>query len=199
MFRRMVLFLLTASVLLALASPAGAFDGKRKGFMLGFGLGPALSSYTQTLGFEGLPGATSDRQNDLALRTDFRIGFGASELVQVYWMSKVNWFGMKNVLDENVTIANGVGGVGLTYFLKPTDPSPYLLAGLGFSTWSTPFETGSEAWYGFGLALGAGYQFRNHLAIEGGFTWGKPSKTSGGLEVSSNALSFGVTLNYIAF
>jgi hypothetical protein len=199
MFRRMVLILLAASLLLALASPVGAFDNKRKGFMLGIGLGPAYSSYTQTLEIVGEPSTTSDRQNDAALRTDFRVGFGPTETIQLYWMSKVNWFSMDNALGNSVTIASGVGGLGMTYFLNPTDPSPYLLGGLGFSTWSTPFESGSEAWYGVGLALGAGYQFRNHLALEAGLTWGKPSKTVAGLKASSNAMAIGFTVNYIAF
>lgn len=199
MFRKVVIGIVGASFILVLVSTADAFDNRRKGFMIGFGLGPAYSTYTQSVGYSGYPDETSDRQNDLALRTDFRIGFGASEQVQIYWMSKVNWFGLTNVFDDKVTISSGVGGVGMTYFLQPTNPSPYLLGGIGYSAWSTPFESNSEAWYGLGLALGVGYQLRNHLAFEAGITWGNPSKSEGGLEVSADALSFGLTMNLIAF
>lgn len=207
MFRKLVLCLLLASFTLALVSPASAFDGKRKGFMLGFGIGGGLSSYTQkiTQKFEIGSYETYEisesfpRQNDFAFRTDFRIGFGLSENVQLYWMSKVNWFGRKSTFTHNETVASGVGGLGVTYLLKPVDPSPYLVGGFGFSSWSLPFESGSDAWYGFGLTVGAGYQFANHLALEGSLIWGEPSSTERGTKISSNAVGIGVTVNYIAF
>jgi len=200
MFRKLILCLLVVSFTLALVSPANAFDNKRKGFMLGFGMGGGLSTFTQRIEVAGYAGSiTSPRENDFALRTDFRIGFGTSENVQLYWMSKVNWFGMINALNENVTVASGVGGLGITYFLKSTDPSPYLVGGFGFSSWSLPFESDVDAWYGFGLTVGAGYQFASHVAFEGSLIWGEPSRTEYGIKVSSNVVGIGVTLNYIAF
>ncbi len=206
MLRKVVLSVLTACLTLAMVSTANAFDNQRKGFMLGFGLGPAFSSYTQTIEYGNFapdrPDEKSDRQNGPALRTDFRIGFGPSETFQLYWMSKINWFSMDNALGNSVTVASGVGGLGMTYFLKPVDPCPYLLGGIGFSSWSLPFESGSEAWYGVGLALGAGYQFHNHLAVEVGLTWGKPSNIrifDGVPKKTANAMAIGFTVNYIAF
>lgn len=199
MVRKAAVFALGALIILMTVSSAQAFDNQRKGFMLGFGLGPAWSSYTQTMTYAGSPEEKSDRQNDLALRTDFRIGYGPSELIQIYWTSKGNWFGLTNVYGNKVTIASGVGGLGVTYFLKPTYPCPYLLGEIGLATWATPFQTGSKSWYGLGAALGVGYQLRNHLAFEAGLTWGNPSNSERGLEVSADALSFGVTMNIIAF
>ncbi len=193
MFRKVGLFVLTACITLAMVSTADAFDNQRKGFMLGFGLGPALSAYRPTWWSEGLPEIAP------ALRTDFRIGFGPSETIQLYWMSKIDWFSMDNLLGNSVTVASGVGGLGMTCFLKRAIPCLYLLGGIGFSSWSLPFESGSETWYGVGLTLGAGYQFRNHLAIEAGLTSGEPSKTVEGLNPSASVIAIGFTVNYIAF
>lgn len=189
---------LIACLTLCIATGASAFDGNRKGFILGGGLGLGLTSFTQTLEFPDTS-VTSDRENKFAVMTDFKIGYGATEQVLVYYTNKVSWFSLENVLGENVIIVNGVGGVGMTYFFQPVAPSPYILGELGLSIWNAPFEEGSEAWYGFGLAVGAGYEFSRHYSVEVNLTWGKPGKEVGGVKASSNALSLMVTINALAY
>jgi len=189
---------LIACLTLCVATSASAFDGNRKGFILGGGLGLGLTSFTQTVEFMGMS-TTSDRENKFAVMTDFKIGYGATEQVLVYYTNKVSWFSLENVYGDNVIIVNGVGGVGMTYFFQPVTPSPYIMGGLGLSTWNAPFEEGSEAWYGFGLAVGAGYEFSRHYSIEVNLTWGEPGKEVGGVKASSNALSLMVTINALAY
>jgi hypothetical protein len=183
---------------LGTAAVAGAFDGQRQGFILGVGGGAGLTSYTQTIAHGG-GSVTSDRENEFPLMTDFRIGYAPSDALEIYWMSKVSWFSMENAYGDDVTIANGLGGLGVTYFLQPTAPSVFLAGGVGFSSWAAPLEEGVEAWYGLGVSAGAGYEFAPHWYIQGDVCWGNPSTEEGGDDFSTNALSVKLTLNVMGY
>jgi len=92
-----------------------------------------------------------------------------------------------------------VGGIGVTYYFNPQAPSPFLIGGLGFSSWAAPFEENAETWYGFGLVAGGGYEFSRHLSIEGSLSWGNPTKEELGIEASTNALSLKATINVLGY
>ncbi|MEW5993571.1 MAG: hypothetical protein AB1744_04155 [Candidatus Zixiibacteriota bacterium] len=196
--RTFVQIALVGCLIVAFTSGVTAFDGNRKGFILGGGLGLGLDSYTQTVEAPDMK-ATSDRENKFAFMTDFMIGAGASEQVLIYYFNKVSWFSLENVLGENVTIANGVGGAAVRYYFNLTAPSPYVFGGIGLSTWDAPLEEGSDAWYGFGLMFGGGFEFSPHWSVEGDIMWGKPSKEESGVEASSNAISLRMTFGGLAY
>ncbi len=204
-----------AFLISTLASSAFAFDGRRKGFILGFGLGPGLVSFNETYSIDIMGYSwTYDRENKFAVMTDFKIGHGFTNQVQVYWMSKVSWFGF-----EDETVVNGVGGLGITYFSQPMAPSTYIFGGLGFSTWSTPWEEfgvyepeKQSTGFGFGLAGGVGQEFSRHWSFECNLAWGKPTESEwwwytdnqgrrGLYEIRDryNALSLRLTLNVLAY
>ena len=187
-----------ACLILGIAASASAFDGQRKGFILGGGLGFGLPSFTQTVEAMGEK-ETSDRENKAALQTNFMIGLGATEQVLIYYSNRVSWFGIENVFGDNVTIMDGLGGVSVAYYFQPTAPSPFILGTVGLSIWDAPFEEGSEAWYGGGFGIGGGYEFSRHYFVEADLMWGKPSKEEGGIDASSNALTIRVTINALAF
>lgn len=131
--------------------------------------------------------------------SDFRIGYAPSNLLQIFWMSKVSWFKLENSLGEDVIIANGFGGVGVTYSFNPTGPSPFITGGLGFSTWALPFEQGAETMTGLGVVAGVGYEFARHWSVEFDLMRGQPNTKESGLELTTNALSFKLTLNVLAY
>lgn len=192
---------MSGAVLLLLigTQSATAFDNQRSGFVLGFGVGPGLVSYTQTIDREPQGSMTSDRQNDFALMTDFKIGGAPSNHTQVYWISRVSWFSLDNALNEKVTIANGFGGVGVSHFFHPRTPSMYLMFAAGFVTWATPFESESDTWTGLGVSGGLGYEFRQHWSVEWTAAWGKPDKSERDITASTNALSLRMTFNYTLY
>ncbi|MCK5127254.1 MAG: hypothetical protein KAR42_13450 [candidate division Zixibacteria bacterium] len=192
--RKSIVFILVACFIVGLTSGVSAFDGKRKGFILGLGAGLGLTSYTQSVGT-----LTSDRENSFGLQTDFKIGLGTSEVFQIYWQSKVSWFGLDNALGNNVTIAHGFGGIGFTYFLQPTPQSAYLTGGLGYSTWTTPFESNSDTWIGFGLTVGAGYELSSHLNLEGTLMFGKPTNDIMGIDISTTGMTIRATIIYMGY
>jgi opacity protein-like surface antigen len=177
---------------------ANAFDGMRKGFTLGGGIGPGFTTFTQEAS-SGYYSEKSDRENKLGLMTDFKIGYAPTDFWEIYYTSKVSWFGIENVLGDNVTIANGLGAIGATYYFKPAAPSPFIAGGIGLATWMAPFESGSETWIGFGLFVGAGYEFAPHFNVEADLIWGKPTDSDFGTDYSTNALTIKVTVNALAY
>jgi hypothetical protein len=205
MTKRCFVWVVVGLVLFGLVGNAQAWDQQRKGFLLGFGVGPGFTSYTQTVAVSGgLSGGTisfeSDRENTAGVATDFKIGYAPDNSWAIYYTSKVSWFGMENALGNNVTIANGLGAAAVCYWFQPQAPSPFVAGGIGFSTWSVPFEDPApDTWIGPGLFAGGGYEFSKHWSVEGYLSWGKPKDTILGIEVSSNALSFMLTLNWLGY
>lgn len=178
--------------------PATAFDDIREGFILGGGLGFGLTSFTQTLRV-GLAEETGYRENHLPFQTDFKIGGAPTPQLQLYWMSKVNWFQMENIFGDGVTVAHGLGGLGCTCFFQPQAPSGFITSGFGYSSWALPFQSDSTTWYGLGLVGGAGYEFSPHWSIEGNVMYGAPSIIEGGIRVTTNALSTRLIICYVAY
>lgn len=197
--RRWIACSIMLGVLLAISTPSSAFDGNKKGFMLGGGLGPAFSSFTQEVDITGLGSAKSDRESKAGLGTDFRIGAGVSEQFMLYYVNRVAWFSIENVFSENVTIANSIGLLGGSYYLKPDATGMYLNGLVGLSSWTAPFESGAEAAVGFGIGVGAGYEFAKHWSVEANLGFGAPSDESGGTKVTTNVTSFAITINGIAY
>jgi hypothetical protein len=187
----LILFLFTAKV--------HAWDGQRKGFLLGFGTGPGVTSFTQKVRV-GVFSEESPREDKLAVMTDFKIGYAPDNSWAIYYTSKVSFFGITNVFGNKVTVANGLGALAGCYWFNQQAPSPFVAGGLGFSTWSLPFEENPpDTWIGPGLFAGGGYEFSRHVTIEGYFSWGKPKDEEFGIEASSNALSLMFTLNVLGY
>lgn len=194
-----ILMLLVLAFVVALAMPAMGFDGQRKGFILGGGLGFGMTSFSQTLEYGGLK-STSDTENKGAFITNFKIGFASDEQIEFYYASKVTWFGITNVYDENVTVANGLNAFGMTYNLKPAFPTYFITGGIALATWDLPFEDPApDTWTGFGLYVGGGYEFAKHYSVELDLLYGNPGDSQAGLRISSSALSFALTINALAY
>src|SRR3989304_3139111 len=124
-----VLILLVLFVL-STALTSWSFDGQRKGFVLGGGLGIGLTSYVIDVG-----GFQSDRQNKFSFMTDFKIGYAPTNQVEVVYASKGSWWG-----ESGVTLLNGYGTAAVNYFIAPQTPSFYVTGGVGFATLGAPFE-----------------------------------------------------------
>lgn len=199
MAKKYISWVFVGFVLFLLATNAQAFDGQRKGFLLGIGIGPGLTSYTQKVTVQ-MVSVESDRENTAGVMTDFKIGYAPDNSWAIYYTSKVSWFGMTNALGNDVTIANGLGAVAVSYWFNQQAPSPFIAGGIGFSTWSLPFEDNPpDTWMGAGLFAGGGYEFSRHWSVEGYLSWGKPEDKVYGIEVSSNVLSLTFTVNVLGY
>lgn len=188
--KKVLMAILVGSLCVAFAGNASAFNGKRSGFILGFGLGLGNTSITkQDFGYYPFGGSGLETSNSYsAINTDFRIGGGPSDQVHIYYVSKVGFY----TENDNLS-AQGLGGLGATYYLNKTAPSVYFTAAYGLTTLTTVESSGGgEIDMGSGFAIGAGYEFVAHLSIEANLI-------KGSLGDESSASSFRVTLNALAF
>lgn len=197
MSRIWVVIILILGFVCVSASSSYALDGKRKGFIIGIGAGAGLTSFKEKWGaFE------SDRESKMAIMTDFKLGYAPSNQFAIFWTSKVSWLRLKTegnafVPSSSFTVVNGMGGLGLAYYFQPEGPSPYLTGGLGFSSWGTPFEEGTDTLYGSGLALGVGYEFSRHWSIEGGLVLGSPKDAD--FDYSIDTMAIRLTINVLGY
>ena len=114
-----------------------------------------------------------DNGTNLGLHIDFRIGGGfKGDKFMLYFWSVCNWFSIENYYDpedpdnpEDQLIINGIWGLGVSYYFKPTSPSLYINAGIGFSKWEGTLILG------VGVMGGIGYEFTRHWSVEFGVMW----------------------------
>jgi hypothetical protein len=203
MARKHSVWVLVGLVPLLAFTNAHAFDGQRRGFIIGIGAGISRTSFTQdaTFDYRGhRKTVRSDREHKEGAATDFKIGYAWDNSWAVYYTSKVSWFNIQNALGNEVTIANGLGAVAVTHWLKPQAPSGFVAGGLGYSTWSLPFEDHApDTWFGPGLFVGGGYEFARHWSWEGYLAWGRPKDTESGIEFSAKTFSIMLSVNVLGY
>ena len=169
-------FVLIACLTIVATEEASAWDGLRKGFVLGIGGGLGRISFSN--------------QSQMAVMSDFKLGYAPNSKLAIFWTSKVAWFKTDFGFRRESTLAiSTIGAVAVAYYLKPEgDPAPYLTVGYGFSSFATPTEEGSQAVTGDGIAIGAGYEFSKHWSVEGNLTMG-----------AFDATAFRITLNVLGY
>ncbi len=160
-----------------------AQNNEHKGFILGFGVGPSLNSFD-------LGG------NELALNTNFKIGYSPTNQLAFYWNSQVAWFSQSVLSTDKVLTIDSVGGLAGTYYLEEQSPSLYVNALLGFANWQS-FEAGTEPNTGLGWGIGGGYEFARHWSADANLTFGKPK--IGASEVASNTWAVRFSINYLMY
>ena len=151
---------ISIAILLMSAQAALAFNGERQGFVLGFGGGGGVTRFSGPGGCE----------SESAIGTTVKIGYATSDQTMVYWMSRVAW--LPDALDSDLTVSHGTGGLGVTYYTRPTAPSPFIVGSIGFGNMDLPFED-VPAETSFGIAAGGGFELTRHVALEGVLTWTK--------------------------
>lgn len=185
--------LLTTAIVLIGAQEGRAFDGARRGFVLGGGMGGGMTTFEQELTIDFLT-LESGRENKAAVFTDVHIGGGLSDTLVLTYTARVSWFSL-STLAGDVTIASGVGVVALTKYARTSAPSRFVRGGVGFSSWDTPFESDSgDTPTGLGALLTFGYEFRPHWAVELGATWGVPKIQEGRDEFRTDAVGLHLVL-----
>lgn len=161
---------------LVLASQLSAFDGQRKGFILGGGIGGGYLSYHEPFGFS---------LDKAAIATNFKIGYAPSNTLEIYYTNNMSWFGYYS---DSFTI--GASCVAITKYLKPEGKGLFVCGGIGIASIFNLDENHSES--GFGAFGGLGYDFAKHWYIQADILYTNLGSSwySWGVRVTLNVLAF---------
>ncbi|NOY88476.1 MAG: hypothetical protein GXO93_03675 [FCB group bacterium] len=165
--KKFILVAIIVYLIFAIVIQTEAFDGKRDGFVLGFGLGAGKVYFS--------------KENHTGLSTDFKIGAGVSKHVVLFWANQFIWY-------SGLTYyrLNGIGGA---YYFKPSSPSLYFTGAIGLATLGTidPVKFRSDGISKFGMGFGVGYEFSKNYSFEANYLT-EPDAT--GIKITINGLAY---------
>ncbi len=160
--KRLLTMFLVAS--LCLAGSSVAFDGNRKGFVLGGGLGIcADASYSAdgVFGFE---------DNAAGFGLNLVIGGAFNERnMLVYEGNVAGW--KSDLVNDN--ISQGFNGAAWYHYFGQTGRTGFITVGLGAYVFQA--EDYDDNDMGFGMLLGGGYEFSRHWQVGGYLSFGQTS------------------------
>ena len=161
--------MIVVTALILSLSHVGVRDllAQRRGFIVGFGLGAAVTTWTERFG----DSPVSDSESEVGVATDFKIGAQVSQSVQVYYVGRANWFVPEGGSSLFVT---GISALGATYVL-PSAPV-HLSGGVGLATWDL-ISASSSSFVGFGLTGGIGWEFADKWLLDIAMTYGIPDSS----------------------
>lgn len=177
-------FILFAAIVVLAATEAFAFDGQRKGFILGGGIGGGFLSNKFSAG----PFSTTE--GEAVFASEFKIGYAPSNDFEIYYIGKGSWWG-----ESDVALLIGLSAVGISKYLGTSSTGFFVTGGVGLSAIDAPFEEGAEADYGFGLFGGAGYEFARHWTLEADILYNHISESG----IDLNSIGFRLSINGLAF
>lgn len=164
---------------------ARAWDGERKGFIFGGGLGLGATGIIESYRNEAESLAAAPAIQ-FAFSPDIRIGYAPTNKLMLYAFGVDSWFnytqqmlsaygGQELYGEESWTINSSLSGVGASYYLKPEAPAWIFSGGLGIAQLKAYGNNAPTATFsGFGFMLGAGYEFRKHWSAEFNFVYENP-------------------------
>src|SRR5574341_518864 len=167
---RFSIIFLTVSNLLFLSIRSDAFDGNRKGFIIGGGLGLGSVSFSiaEKPFLDHLP---SQSQNSFV--GSFKIGYAVNDNLEIYIGDKESL--VTDILPSRAGLyVYGLLSVGASYYFRTAIPAPYLSAGIGKSYLLAPLNKDLESWFGNGLYVGSGLEIGKHVGVEFDLVYSRP-------------------------
>ena len=122
-----------AALLLLTAGSVRAWDGERKGFLLGLGLGIGYDSYSGVQYDE--IGPEEEDNSSVAFAASPRIGYAWNNRIGLFYSRHPFMFSVKNESNDDVTITTCIESIEMLYYLQETAPSLYLGLGAGIGSW----------------------------------------------------------------
>ncbi|ASJ73260.1 outer membrane beta-barrel protein [Granulosicoccus antarcticus] len=150
-----------ATALAVSASSAHAFDGERRGFMIGVAGGVHTTDIDAKV--DGAPGGSG---SESGLQFRLSIGAGISDHVTIYGMYD---------LEQDGDAVYGLLGPGATFYFSGSGPSAYLFGGVGVGVITidnndrndSNFRDDYDSATGSGLVFGGGYSITQNFYVDG--------------------------------
>ena len=178
-------FTLVPVLLLLLAGSTLAFDGQRRGFVLGGGLGIAIDSK-----YEVSSGVVRPKENGAGVGLNLIIGGAFDDKnMLVYEGNVTGW--KSDTFDQNFT--QGFNGAAWYHYYGHPGRSAFTTVGLGFYVFKAEHYEDNDP--GLGILVGGGYEFSRHWQIGLYLSGGKTS--SEGVDFDHSHIS--VLVSGIAF
>lgn len=155
-------FVLTLTLLILLSSTSFAFDGNRKGFILGGGF-----DYSISTGWK-LDSQMDSYETGSGLGFKFLIGYGFNDKnMIVYEVNSSRFF--SDTLQRKIT--QGFSGASWYHYFGSRGKSIFTNIGVGFLVYSIEDRWGHETDDGY--QFGVGYEFSHHWQAGFYYTFGK--------------------------
>ena len=165
---------------------AHAFDGKRKGFQIGLGIGAHSSELIYKNNF-----TQSEIEPEQNLAVAFLIGYGFSNRVVGYLGGKGG-----SILVNEHEVSLAIGGIGASLYLTELSPSLYLTGLVGNATLALDGEEDIDNDSGDGWLVGIGYEVSDRLHLELSHAQADLTDPNNSADTSTLESSF-LTLQYI--
>jgi len=162
---------------MALAAQAKTFDGKRKGVIIGGGVGGANLIYDEGGSFE---------LNEFSLAINFKGGHAPSESFEIYLLNSASVSQDVGLFDFLV--------IGVTKYLNRAGKGLFLFGGVGLAFRYLLF---ADLQVGAGVLAGVGCDIARHWSIQGDILY--TNLEPGMFSKKSSIVSYRLTLNFLAF
>lgn len=187
-YRGLLLFV----VLLLIAGSAMAFNGERKGFVLGGGLGFApVSRWSVDMSPYGT-GPYDFDETKAGVALHLVIGHAWDEHNMIVYEGNVTGYSSEDEWDDRM-VSQGFNGAAWYHYFGPAGKSAFTVGGLGFYVFHVEDFDANDP--GFGVLLGGGYEFARHWQVGGYVSFG--SSSSEGVDFTHNHIS--VLVSGVAF
>ena len=183
----------TLFLILVISSSASAFDGMRKGFVLGGGLGFGPVAKVSP----DVPNSEDLDNSGIAL--NFLIGYAWDEQNMIVFLRDGVVYSEELNYGDDVNIVQGFSGIGYYHYFGLQGKSFFITGGLGLQDWTALDSDYTNPDPGFGFLIGGGYEFARHIQVYSSLSFGKTSDEVFGYEFDFDHTQFLITVSAVAF
>ena len=166
-----------------------AFDGQRRGFIFGGGLGgafvPNQFSGKSTIG---------RTERKAAFLAELKIGYALTNSTEIYYVSKSSWWVEDERFNSNTILLLWFAAIGMSKYLSSSETGFFFKAGIGLSVLKA-LENSVDSLHGWGFFAGVGYELAKHWSTEIELLYSGLEES--GINLDSYAVR--VTLNFLQY
>jgi len=190
MLSRIFLIVLVVIIGTAITTESHAWDGQRKGFLFGCGFGWGRMD-VEVGNWEIAPPGRKNVSDGI---WKFKLGYAPSNHFQLYWEHK-SFFSDLGYISGDPSFTNALSALGMSYYFNSQSPSPFLCAGYGKAKWTSQGDLKK----GYGLFVGAGFEFVRNANIKFDFSYGNGVDVGGWDKSRTYVLTFWATVNLLGY